>query len=78
MSGLCASGFVEVSGDNYMVSETPEYKLRRLNKQPKLTKEEFLIEWVLLRASFRTDFNGTSAVEAAAEAWDRIQKLKDK
>jgi hypothetical protein len=69
---------MEVSGDNYMASKTPEYKLRRLNRVPKMTKEEFLIEWVLLRASFRTDFSGTSAAEAASETWDKIQKLKDK
>jgi hypothetical protein len=43
-----------------------------------MTKEEFMIEWVLLRASFRTDFSGTAAVNAASEAWDEIQKLKDK
>ena len=29
-------------------------------KLPK-TKEEFLIEWVLTRASFREDFSGTAA-----------------
>jgi hypothetical protein len=43
-----------------------------------MTKEEFMIQWVLLRASFRTDFSGTAAVEAAAAAWDKIQELKDK
>jgi len=56
---------MEVSGDNYMVSKTPEYKLRRLNRDHKMTK-------------FRTDFNGTSAADAASETWNKIQKLKDK
>jgi len=40
------------------------------------TKEQFIIEWVLLRASFRTEFSGTAAAEAASDVWDRIQKLK--
>lgn len=44
----------------------------------KMTAEEFMIQWVLLRASFRTDFNGKSAVETAHQAWKRIQELKDK
>jgi hypothetical protein len=41
-----------------------------------ITKEEFLIQWVLLRASFREDFTGTAAVRAANDAWNEIQRLK--
>lgn len=81
MSDLCASGFVEVSGDNYMVSTTPQYKLRRLNKpepHQKMTKEEFLIEWVLARAAFREDFSGCAAARAAEDVWYEIQRLKDR
>lgn len=44
-------------------------------KLPK-TKEEFLIEWVLLRASFREEFSGTAAARAANDVWNEIQKLK--
>jgi hypothetical protein len=54
----------------------PMYKREKPQPQKPMTKEEFMIEWVLLRASFRTDFSGVSAVEAASDAWDRIQKLK--
>jgi hypothetical protein len=43
-----------------------------------MTAEEFMIEWVLLRAAFRVDFNGITAVESAHNAWKRIQELKDK
>jgi hypothetical protein len=43
-----------------------------------MTAEEFMIEWILLRASFRIDFNGVTAVDAAHNAWKRIQELKDK
>jgi hypothetical protein len=42
------------------------------------TKEQFMIEWVLLRASFREDFTGTAAAQTAADTWDTIQKLKGK
>ncbi len=52
----------------------PRYKKEKPEKP--LTKEEFMIQWVLLRASFRAEFSGVSAVEAASDAWDRIQKLK--
>ena len=42
----------------------------------RMTKEEFLIQWVLARASFRTDFSGTAAVRAADDVWKEIQKIK--
>jgi hypothetical protein len=41
-----------------------------------MTKEEFMIEWVFLRASFREDFSGTAAARAAEEVWNEIQKRK--
>lgn len=44
---------------------------------PKMTKEQFLIEWVLIRASFRVEFSEAAAVGAANEAWEEIQRLKD-
>jgi len=40
------------------------------------TKEQFMIEWVLLRASFREDFSGEYAAEEASKTWEKIQKLK--
>ena len=42
----------------------------------KMTKEEFLIQWVMLRASFREEFSGTSAARSASDVWEEIQKLK--
>lgn len=48
---------------------------KRIKPQPK-TKEQFLIEWVLLRAAFRDEFNGVAAVRAASDAWNEIQRLK--
>ena len=47
-------------------------------RQTKMTKEEFLIQWVMLRASFREEFSGTSAARAAADVWDEIQRLAKK
>ncbi len=44
-------------------------------KKP-MSKEEFLIQWVLLRASFREDFSGETAAEEASRVWKRIQELK--
>jgi hypothetical protein len=44
----------------------------------KMTKEEFLIQWVMLRASFREDFSGTAAARAADDVWNEIQRLKNK
>ena len=44
----------------------------------KMTKEEFLIQWVMLRASFREDFSGTAAARAAEDVWNEIQKLKNR
>ena len=41
-----------------------------------MAKEEFLIEWVLARASFREDFSGTAAARAADDVWKEIQRLK--
>ena len=40
------------------------------------TKEEFLIQWLFLRASFREDFSGEAAAEAASKVWNKIQELK--
>ena len=42
----------------------------------KMTKEEFMIEWVLLRASFRDEFSGVAAAKAASDVWEEIQRLK--
>jgi hypothetical protein len=47
-------------------------------RNKKMTKEEFLIQWVLLRASFREDFSGTSAARAADDVWKEIQRLATK
>lgn len=44
----------------------------------KMTKEEFLIQWVLLRASFREEFSGIAAARTADEVWNEIQRLKNK
>ena len=44
----------------------------------KMTKEEFLIQWVMLRASFREDFSGTAAARAADDVWNEIQRLAAK
>jgi len=44
----------------------------------KMTKEEFLLQWVLTRASFREEFSGTAAARAANDVWNEIQRLKDK
>jgi hypothetical protein len=46
------------------------------SKPNRMTKEEFLIQWVLARASFREDFSGTAAVRAADDVWKEIQRLK--
>lgn len=50
-------------------------KLTRL-PVPFMTKEQFLIEWVLARASFREDFSGVAAARSADEVWNKIQELK--
>ena len=42
----------------------------------KMTKEEFLIQWVMLRASFRDEFSGVHAARTASDVWEEIQKLK--
>jgi hypothetical protein len=47
-------------------------------RQKKLTKEEFLIQWVLTRAAFREDFSGTAAARAADDVWNEIQRLAAK
>jgi hypothetical protein len=49
----------------------------RFVKKEKMTKEEFMIKWVLARASFRQDFSECAAVRAAQNAWNEIQKLKE-
>lgn len=48
----------------------------RQKKDLPMTKEQFMIEWVLLRASFREEFSGTMAAETASDVWNKIQKLK--
>lgn len=48
----------------------------RHNPELPKTKEQFMIEWVLLRASFREDFSGVLAAQTAADTWDKIQRLK--
>ena len=45
-------------------------------RNQRMTKEEFLIQWVLARASFREDFSGVHAARAADDVWKEIQKLK--
>lgn len=47
-------------------------------RKERMTKEEFLIKWVLARASFRDDFSGCAAARAADDVWKEIQKLKTK
>lgn len=44
--------------------------------KPFMTKEEFMIDWVLKRAAFREEFSGTLAAKTASEVWDKIQELK--
>ena len=52
-------------------------QIKPIPKRPKrMTKEEFLIQWVLARASFREDFSGTAAARAADDVWKEIQRLK--
>lgn len=51
-------------------------KPERTKNDLPMTKEQFMIEWVLLRASFREEFSGMAAAEVASDVWDRIQKLK--
>ena len=45
-------------------------------REKKMPKEEFMIQWVMLRASFREEFSGTAAARAADEVWKEIQRLK--
>lgn len=47
-------------------------------RQGKMTKEEFMIQWVMLRASFREEFSGTAAARAADDVWNEIQRLAKK
>lgn len=47
-------------------------------KREKMDKEEFMVQWVLTRASFREDFSGTAAARAAHDVWVEIQRLKAK
>jgi hypothetical protein len=56
----------------------PAWKKRKIETERvrRMTKEEFMIEWVFLRASFREDFSGTAAARAAEEVWNEIQKRK--
>jgi hypothetical protein len=51
-------------------------KPERTTKELPRTKEQFLIEWVLIRASFRENFSGVYAAEEASDVWNKIQKLK--
>lgn len=45
------------------------------NRKLPQTKEEFMIEWVLLRAVAGGNFSGPEEVETANEIWGKIQKL---
>lgn len=54
---------------NERVKPIPRHEVRGM------TKQEFLIQWVMLRASFREDFSGTSAARAANDVWNEIQRL---
>lgn len=53
-------------------------KFRLPSNTGKMTKEEFLITWVLARASFREDFSGTAAAKAAEDVWRFIQEAKNR
>ena len=50
----------------------------KYNQQPpRMTKEQFLIQYVLARAAFREEnFSGEAAARAAAKVWEEIQRLK--
>jgi hypothetical protein len=52
------------------------YGPKRIENKQTMTKEQFMIEWVLLRASFRETFSGVYAAEEASDVWERIQRLK--
>ena len=55
----------------------PSKQTPQTQEQPRpMTKEEFMIDWVLKRAAFREDFSGTLAAKTASEVWDKIQSLK--
>jgi hypothetical protein len=43
-----------------------------------MTKEEFMIAWVLARAAFKENLEGINAVRTAADVYDAIQQLKVK
>ena len=47
-----------------------------LERKKPMSKEEFLIQWVLLRASFREEFSGPHAAIEAYNTWNKIQELK--
>jgi len=54
-----------------------EKRIKPIPVRPqRMTKEEFLIQWVLARASFREDFSGCAAARTADDVWKEIQKLK--
>jgi hypothetical protein len=48
------------------------------NRKLPQTKEEFIIEWVLLRAAAGGNFSGLEEVGTANEIWEKIQKLSYK
>jgi len=51
--------------------------MRKIRETAKpMTKEEFLIKWVLARAGFRVDFAGVEAAKEASATWEKIQELK--
>lgn len=52
------------------------YKSVKTNLIKSTTKEEFMIQWVLARASFRVEFFGVEAAIEAYNTWNKIQELK--
>ena len=58
--------------------QQPQTKVKPIPVRTKpMSKEEFLIQYVLARASFRADnFSGTAAARAANDVWKEIQKIK--
>ena len=63
-----------LQGNETMTTKTKSIPVRK----ERMSKEEFLIQWVLLRAGFREDFSGTAAARAADDVWNEIQRLKNK
>ena len=60
-----------------MKAPTPNYRPRLQEPKRPMTKEEFMIEYVLRRASTKGgSLDAEAAARSAAEAWDLIQRKK--